>query len=211
MIKSFTNNFDYIDFITKNELKKGEVFCLNFLPSAFFPKDIIDYYFDKKDHIEGHRQASDKLWRYGREVITCLKSKQIEIAIEFSSLKKFIEKGIVHEAISNFEVSIATKISVIENLISCFESITFLSQPTPFVFRLIPEDTIIIDVDRNISEQTIQGLFLQDKTTYLNFRKEFERLKKQSSIDIDKDKLKNSLSKAISILRTGNSVTIDPK
>ena len=92
MIKTFKNNFDYIDYITANEITEGEIICSNFVPSAFFPKDIIDYFFDKKEHIEKHKLAADKLWQYGRGVLKNLKAGKIQIGIELHSFKIFIEK-----------------------------------------------------------------------------------------------------------------------
>lgn len=88
MIKAFKTNSDYIDFITSNEIKHGEVVCSNFVQAHFFPKDIIDYFFNKKEYIENHKTAADKLWKHGKSVLKNLKEEKIQIGIEFYSFKK---------------------------------------------------------------------------------------------------------------------------
>ena len=208
MIRTFKNNFDYIDFITAKEIKDGEIFCSNFVPSAFFPRDIIDFYFDKKEHIEKHKIATDKLWLYGKSVMKNLKEGKIQICIEFHSFKKFIEKGVVHEATENFEASLSTRIQVIDSILNHFNNIYFLPEPTPFVFRLIPKDIVVIDVDRNKTEQTIQGIVIQDTQIYIDFMEEFERLKKSSIAKLNKEKIRKTLTEAKITLKAGTQTTL---
>ena len=203
MIRTFKTNFDYIDFITSMEIVSGEVICSNFVPSAFFPKEVIDYFFDKKEHIEEHKIASNKLWQYGKSVLNNLKNERIQIGIELHSFKTFIEKGIVHEATKNFETSLATRIKVLDTILFHLNHIYFLPEPTPYVFRLIPHETVIIDVDRNKTEQTIQGILVQDKQLYQDFKEEFNRLKKCSINNVNKVKLRKTLLKARTTLKLG--------
>ena len=103
MIRTFKTNFDYIDFITSKKTEHGEIICSNFVPSAFFPKEIIDYFFNKKEHIEEHKIVADKLWQYGKSVLKNLKEGRIEIGIELHSFKKFVEKAIVNEESESFQ------------------------------------------------------------------------------------------------------------
>lgn len=208
MIKTFKNNFDYIDYITANEITEGEIICSNFVPSAFFPKDIIDYFFDKKEHIEKHKLAADKLWQYGRGVLKNLKAGKIQIGIELHSFKIFIERGLVHEATQNFESSLSTRLKVIDTILNHLDHIYFLPEPTPYVFRLMPYDIVVIDVDRNKTEQTIQGMVIQDKQFYLDFKQEFERLKKCSIEKVNKDSIRKTLIEAKTTLKTGSQTTI---
>ncbi len=203
MIKTFKTNIDYINFITSNKIIHGEIICSNFIPSAFFPKDIIAYFFNKKEHIDEYAIAADKLWRYGKNILTNLKEGKIQIAMEYQSLKMFVEQGIVHEATKNFESSLSTRIYVVETILKYLNQIYFLPEPTPFVFKLIPYETVIIDVDRNKTEQTIQGMVIVDKNIFRDFNNEFNRLKK-SSLKIDKQKLRKTLIQAKATLKLGS-------
>lgn len=203
MIKVFKNNFEYIACLTSAEIKEGEVFCSNFIPSAFFPKDVIDYFFDKKEHISEHRLASDKLWKFGKLYLKELKKTKVYLAIEFSAIKTFVEAGLVHKATKNFEASLSTRQQVIDNILYHFENINFLIEPTPYIFRLIPPDVILLDVDNNKTEQTVQGLYLEDKSAYEDFKSEFNRLLYASSLEFNKDLFRRELIEAKSKLKAG--------
>jgi hypothetical protein len=208
MIKTFKNNFEYIDFITSVQLTDNEVMCSNFIPSSFFPKDIIDYFFDKKESIPEHKLASEKLWNYGKQQQLKLKESKIKFAFEFDSFNKFLEFGLVHEASKNFETSLSTRIAVVEKMISVIDNIFLITEPTPFVFRLIPTETVIIDVDRNKTSQTIQGIVIQDKNLYDNFYDEFNRLTDLSEKLIPKTKLLDELVKAKQTLKNGTKTRL---
>lgn len=208
MIKAFKNNFEYIDFITSIGPTDNEVMCTNFIPSLFFPKDIIDYYFNKKDYIPEHKLASEKLWNYGKQQQMKLKENKLKFAFEFDSFNTFLENGIVHESSKNFETSLTTRISVIDKMITFIDNIFLITEPTPFVFRLIPSDTVIIDVDRNKSSQTIQGMVIQDKALYENFHTEFIRLIELSQKSIPKTKLLDALFKAKQTLKNGTKTRL---
>jgi hypothetical protein len=200
MVHIFRDNYSYIDYITKNGIVSNEIFCTSFIPSAFFSKDVIDYYFAKKDHIAQHKEASEKLWQYGRNVLKALKQNNMEIGIEFDCIIQFIENSIVHKASKKFEASLPTKISIIENLIEYSDNIYFFSEPIPFIYRLIPPDIVIIDVDSNLAQQTIQGIKLQDQFAYNDFFSEFSRLKTTS---YDKVKILSILNEAKMKLKGG--------
>jgi hypothetical protein len=203
MIRTFRNNFDYIEYITSFDPQKGEVFCYNYIPSAFFPKDILDFYFDKKEYIEKHSMASELLWQFGKKFIRNLQCGNLEIAIEFDSFARFIETGVIHEATENFEISFSSRIKVIDNIIKYLDCIYFLPEPTPFIFRLIPLDTVIIDVKKNKASQTIQGIAIQDRAVYLDFMDEFIRLKETSKSKVSKGKLLESLECAKRNIKSG--------
>ena len=183
--------------------------CSNFIPSAFFPKDIIDYFFDKKDFLKEHKLASEKLWKHGKLVQGKLKLQKMKVAFELTSLNIFLGKGLVHEAITNFEVSLLTRISVVEMMIQYIDSVVLIVEPTPFVFRLIPPNTVIIDVDRNKSSQTIQGIVIENETVFANFQSEFNRLVSVSEKLIDKNVLISELNKAKQTLRNGIKTVIN--
>jgi hypothetical protein len=200
MIHIFKDNYSYINYITKNEIICNEIFCTNFIPSAFFPKDIINYYFEKKDHIAQHKEASEKLWSYGCNVLKSLKQNKMEIGIEFDSIIQFIENSIVHKAFKKYEVSLPIKILILENLIEYSDNIYFFSEPVPFIYRLIPPDIIVIDVDSNLAQQKIQGIKLQDKFAYDDFFNEFSRLKATSH---NKDKILSILDESKMELKGG--------
>lgn len=208
-INIFKNNFDYIEYITSLPLRDDEVICSNFIPSAFFQKDVIDYFFQKKEYLDNHKLASEKLWNYGKNILKYLKKGKIQIGIEFNSLNNFIEKGIVHEATPNFETSLATRIQVIDTFLNFFENIYFIPEPIPYVFRLIPTNKIILDVDRNKTEQSIQGILIQDNQAYNDFKDEFERLKRCSINLIDKEKLKKLL--IVTKLKLSSGVIVNLK
>ncbi len=203
MVRTFKNNFEYINFITSNKLLDDEIICSNFLPSAFFPKEIIDYFFDKKEHIDKHKIASDMLWHYGKHILKKLDIGKMQIGIEFNSLKIFLEKGIVHKATHNFETSLAARIYVIDKIILFLDYIYFFPEPIPYIFRLIPNDLVILDVDNNKTEQTIQGIFIKDKQVFDDFKNEFERLKKNSINLINKNNIRKSLIDAKVTLKSG--------
>lgn len=128
--------------------------------------------------------------------------------LNFILSKKFIEKGIVHEATESFETSLSIRIQVIDTILAHLTNIYFLPEPTPYVFRLIPDETVVIDVDRNKTEQTIQGMVIQDKQLYFDFMNEFERLKKCSLCNINKEKLSETLIRARTTLKSGVKTTL---
>ncbi|MGD8782049.1 MAG: hypothetical protein PVH88_24185 [Ignavibacteria bacterium] len=203
MIRIFKNNYDYVDFITSKKIIVGEIFCSNFIPSTFFPKDVIDYYFNKKEPLEKHKQVAEKLWKFGKSQLQMLAENKISLCFEMHSLKRMIEKGVIHEASSNFEVSLSIRIKVIDNIIKYLNKIDILMEPTPFVFRLIPPDNLILDVDRNKSEQTVQGLLIEDISAYKDFKNEFNRLVTKSHNLLSKELLSKELIDAKNYLQNG--------
>ena len=122
------------------------------------------------------------LWKFGRRMLSDLGQGRIRIAVEYSALRAFVERGVVHKASSNFEATIATRISVLNTFLKLMDSIYFLPEPAPYIFRLTPPDRIIIDVDNNNVGQTVQGLTFNDSSSYVAFAEEFDRLAQASRL-----------------------------
>jgi hypothetical protein len=209
MVEVIKDSFEYIRIITSQDIKTGEVYCLNFLPSALFPKDIINYFYHKKDYIEKHDKASVKLWNYGKKQLKKLEQEEVTIGVELKALQVFISNGIVHEASPNFEVSLSIRIDAIDQIIRNINNVFFIPEPIPYTFRLIPPNTIILDVAKNTSSQLIQGIQITDDQAYKDFQKEFERLQQISSNRINKSDLANKLIDAKSKLSSGFKAELD--
>ncbi|MDZ7719423.1 MAG: hypothetical protein U5K72_11460 [Balneolaceae bacterium] len=140
MVKVIKDSFEYIQIITSQDIKTGEVYCLNFLPSALFPKDTINYFYHKKDYIDQHNKASERLWTHGKKQIKKIEQDEITIGVELKSLQTFISKGIVHEASPNFEVSLSIRIEAIDQIINNIKNFFFIPEPIPYTFSISPPE-----------------------------------------------------------------------
>ena len=204
MVKIFDNNQDYINCYTALDINSGGVICTSYLPSAFFQKDVIDYYFSKKEPLNTHHQAADDLWDYGKKVIKGVKTGSIQLCIELEGITNFIEKGIVHQASQNFEVSFPTRLHVLEQLLVVADKIVVSNEPLPYVFRLVPNSIILIDVRFNRSSQLIQGMLIDDLPAYQSFALEFDRIKSMC-MENNKEGFEKQIKSAISQLKNGQN------
>lgn len=181
-MQTFRSMDEYVRYVTTGKIVPGEVFCLSFIPSAFFPKEVVQYFFERKDAINSYRELASRLSTFGRQVIGALERKEIRIAIEYSALKTFVDTGVVHKAKPNFQATVPTRLHVLEHILAWLDNIYILSEPAPFTFRLTPPNRVVIDVDSNVTSQTIQGLAFCDLQAFGAFSEEFERLAVSSRV-----------------------------
>ncbi len=208
MITVFQTNSEYIRHIAHRDVVDGEVLCLDFLPSAFFPKDYLDYFFERKEHIEDHKEAAQLLWRSGKQYLKLLRTGRVQLGIELEAISLFLERGVIHRATSGFEATPAIRMSVLETILGYYNNLAFIVEPIPFIFRLVPPDEVILDVERNKTEQTIQGLSIKDRSSYDAFAAEYSRLKANGARTIHRDVLHAALLSAKGRIASGTASEI---
>lgn len=203
MISVFTSMDSYVDFLTTLPIVPGEIFCTSFLPSAFFPKDAVKLYFEQEGSVDNPTAISEHLWNYGKRVIQALENEVAILCIEQKALTNLCLDGTVHVSSPQYELGFATRIHVLRQIKrAALKNTVFLTtQPLAFTCRIHPPNGLLLDVNTNVVYQKVQGIWLEDITTYEAFKLESKRLI-QSSIDsgrglLDKlDEAINTLSQA---------------
>ena len=82
MVKVFSTMTEYVDFLEKLPIQHGEKFLANFIPSAFFPKDSIEIYFERIGNLVEHKDITEKLWNYRKHYLQALESGLSELCVE---------------------------------------------------------------------------------------------------------------------------------
>jgi len=202
MIQVFSTMADYVNFMSGLPFLPGESLSTSYIPSAFFPKDSIAYYFEHREVTSEAHEIVEKLWQHGKALLKALQVGKASLCIEGSALDALCSAGRVHEATPGFEVAFAARVHVLERLWKVYERgrLAFSQTPTPFVFRLHPPAGVLIDVTHNIPCQLVQGLWINETSVFQAFALEFERLKATSSPRLIGD----AFEKAIVSLRSGN-------
>jgi hypothetical protein len=178
MDRVFSSVLDYVKYISALPIGAGEYFCYSFLPSAFFPKHIIDDYFGNIEALPHHKEIADLLWGCRRRSLRAFREGTLSVVIEHWALQRFIVDGIVHEARPEFQVSFAVRVQVLEEILrspSC-ANVIVTREFLPYGYRLHTPDTVVLDVQRNVSSQSIQGLLITDTNVFDAFLAETIRL-----------------------------------
>lgn len=206
MVKAFESTEDYVDFLTKLPILEGEAFCLSFLPSSLFPKDSVQIFFERVEITNKPNSISSQLWDYGKRFMRAVESGQAELCVDKMALGNLCEKGIVHEASPNFEVSFAVRVQVLKNLLKMIKAnkVFVIEGPVPYVFRLHSPSGVLLDVTKNTAEQRIQGLWIEDIEVFKAFQKEFTRLKSTATSYGQGTALQAQITQAISCLKNGD-------
>lgn len=205
MIKVFSTNDDYIEFSTNMSISENEMFCLNFIPSAFFPKDQIQIFFQKREPLISPAVATEKLWKYGKKVMRCLQNNQVKIGIENNSLINMCNNGTIHDATPGFEIGYSARVFALEKMLQASRNIFLVRDPLPFTFRLHSPDEVLIDVKDNKHDQKIQGIWLKDKKAFEDFRCEFDRLENCAITKNNEENFKKEIQSAINSLKNGEN------
>lgn len=210
MTRAFETMAEYVDFLTALPIAAGEKLCLNFLPSALFPKDAVHQYFRLIDLVPEHDAVTARLWSYGKLLLRSLHLGHSEMCIELEALRRLCAEGIVHPTSRQFELAYAGRIHVLKAIVKAAQkdALVFVPQPVPFTFRLHPPDGILLDVSQNTSAQRIQGLWITDENVFRSFAQEYERLR--STGDWRGRKLLAGIAAAIHELDQGRSFCWPP-
>jgi hypothetical protein len=197
---------EYVGFLTALPIKDGEAYCVNFLPSALFPKHSIHTFFDRVEVGSKPDVLSSNLWSYGKQVMRAVEKGSIRICIEAKAINNFCTRGYVHEASPKFEVGFAVRVQALHNLkrMATANGVMLIHGPIPYVFRLRPPSGVLLDVAHNVAEQRIQGLWIEDDNVYKAFEEEFIRLEKSAPLSGRGEALQSELDKAISHLTIGD-------
>lgn len=205
MTRAFGSMSDYVDFLTSLPITRGELICTSYIPSAFFPKDAVAYYFERSDATPGARVITEKLWGYGKALMKCLEAGEVSLCLENEALQRLCYQGVVHEVVPRFEVAFAARVHVLKRLKrACAHGrVALATSPSPFVFRLHPPSGVLLDVTHNLASQLVQGLWVDDPSVYEVFSREYERLTQTSAFTPSSNDLSNQIDRAIQSLRDG--------
>lgn len=178
MIRVFRTQDAYVAFMTSLPLVQGEVFCTTFLPSAVFPKHSISLFFSRVERPHQPEVAAQALWNYGRRVRRAVIERKATLCIEVPCLREVCKTGTIHEASPQFAITYPTRLAIFKSLgdLNRKGSIFITPCPLPFVFRLHPPKGVLIDVQRNVADQLIQGIWLEDDKAFAIFTVETQRL-----------------------------------
>ena len=137
MVKAFESIEDYVNFLTELPIQEGEVFCLSTLPSSLFPKDSLNIFFERIEATTKPDKISSQLWDYGRRIMKSVENGCVKICIDKMALNNLCEKGIVHEASLDFEVSFAVRVHVLKNLLKMakVDGIVVIEGPVPLCIQ----------------------------------------------------------------------------
>jgi hypothetical protein len=205
MIKAFRTMEEYVRFLTGLPILDGEVFCINYLPSALFPKHTIQTFFERVDVNAQAASLSSSLWSYGKRIMRAVEKGTIGFYVDAKAVNNLCLRGLVHESSPKFEVGFAVRAQVLLNLKRMSEAghLTLIHGPIPYVFRLHPPSGVLLDVAENVNEQRIQGLWLDDSDTYKAFTDEVARLEKSCPLAGRGPVLQDELETAIEHLKMG--------
>lgn len=206
MIRVFGTMDEYVEFLTKLPIENGEAFCLSFLPSALFPKDLVHIFFERIEPSANPNNIASQLWFYGKQVMRAVEKGKVKFCIDVKALNNLCTKGQVHEASPKYEVSFAVRVQVLRNLRRMARSngISITRGPIPYVFRLHPPSGILLDVKDNVIEQRVQGLWIEDNKAFKAFENEFLRLANAAPPSGQGSDLVSELDNAIGHLSLGD-------
>ncbi|HDL85349.1 MAG TPA: hypothetical protein ENH11_03315, partial [Candidatus Acetothermia bacterium] len=174
MIRVFSSQDDYVEFLVDLPLLRGEVFCSTFLPSCLFPRDSIDLYFSRTEVPDDPGIVTERLWEYGRRVRRAVMDGTAILCIEVSCIRRMCKTGVVHECTPVFTLTYPTRIEVLRTLqtLNREAAVYVTPGPIPFVFRLHPPSGVLVDVLHNVAAQMVQGIWLKDGAVFSKFAEE---------------------------------------
>jgi len=208
MSRVFKTANEYILFLKNLPFNDGEIVCTSFLPSALFQKDIIAFFFKKRVALDDAQSASQMLWDYGKQLRRAVSEGIAHLYIEERAIAQFCEKGIVHDAYPDYEVGFSTRAIVLNTLKNITETgnVAVVKGPLPYIFRLHRPTGVLIDVINNTLEQTIQGIWIEEKGIVDAFFNEAQRLFEATPVDGKGENLVKKLEGAIGELKAGYPV-----
>lgn len=178
MIRIFSSQEAYVEFMGRLAFGSGEFLCTSYLPSALFPRHALDEYFARVDRLTKPATVVEGIWDYGRRVKRGILEGRVTLCVEVQCLRTLCADGTVHKATPSFTVTYAIRATVLNVLrqLNAKGRVFVIPGPLPFVFRLHPPSGILVDVERNVSAQNVQGLWLDDPAAYSIFASEAARL-----------------------------------
>ena len=200
----FQSTDEYVSALTRLPTPPGGVICTTYLPSALFPKSALLTLFTRHQTSPYGNQTADALWDYGKKMRRYLSSGACQLTVEASALATFVNSGQVHAAVPQFEVTHHVRADVLSDLVSLARStaVTVTPGPIPFVFRLVPPTGVLIDVTNNTVEQRVQGMWLDNDSSFAAFSAEASRLAHMEGA-VSATDLSTRLQESIERLRTG--------
>ena len=199
MIRVFPSEDKYVEFLTSLPFVPGEVLCSSFLPSCLFPKDSIALYFARTEAPDDPGVVTERLWKYGRQIRRSVVDGMATLCIDASCMRMMCKEGVVHECSPTFTLTYPTRLEVMRSLraLNRRGSVYVTPGPIPFVFRLHPPGGVLIDVLRNVTEQRVQGIWLEDAVAFSHFAEEAKRLTEAAGSRGTGDALSETIDDAI--------------
>jgi len=182
MDRVFSSVLDYVKYVAALPVCGGEYFCYSFIPSAFFPKHIVDDYFGNIEALPHHKKIADLLWGCRRRTLRAYREGTLCVVLEQWALQRFIVDGLVHEARPQFQVGFPVRAHVLKELRTSPDGMNLMvtCEFLPYGYRLHAPDTVVLDVQRNVSTQSIQGLLITDTNVFNAFLAETIRLSRSA-------------------------------
>lgn len=205
-VSTFKSMQEFINCISKTDFAPGEKYATSVMPSALFSKHYLTDFFSVFDRYPHGKEMASELWEYGRRFLSALRKGDLTICLEWVSLENFVIRGLVHSSNLDFEVSFAERVHVLRTLrpFVASQSCLFTDSVPPYLFRLHPPHSVILDIERNYPDQSIQGLLIEEPETYSNFETEFERLVQSASAPDYREARIGWIDGAIAALLSGN-------
>lgn len=204
-IRVYESGIDYIDGLASLPLPDGTKLALSFLPVTLFPRDIVLRYYARDYQGADLSRIASGLHHYRRRLEVALRRGTIEIALEVDALRQLCLTGRIHAASQSFEVGATPRLNALialrELVLSSRVRIT--RGPLPYVFALRPPASVLLDVDRNVAAQRIQGILLEDVNAFLAFSSEFARLTTARGICAPPEDVAAEIDLAVAHLRDG--------
>lgn len=176
----FSAHSEYVGFMLTLPMDVLCVHCTNYLPSCVFPKHLIDRYFEHWDHQADHKVLAEQLWEHGKHVRKAARSGRYRLFIEEKAISDFAASGTVHSQYPSFEASFALRAAAFGLLgkLASDDAVKVLPSRVPYNCRVLEGTGVLLDIDNNVSEQLIQGLWIEDASITSAFCAEMQRLEK---------------------------------
>jgi hypothetical protein len=183
-VKVFRDMPTFVGVAAGLQVADGGIMCSSYLPSSLFPKDSVEVFFTQKQSLDGATEVTRKLWESGKALYRSLRSGRWKLLVEERCLISFVNDGLVHEGVPDFEQGHKTRIAVLRRIrtLAIADSIVVVAGPVPFVFRLVPPSEVLIDVRENLVSQSVQGILLDDLDAYAAFSGEASRLENEDCV-----------------------------
>ena len=177
MITVFSTTKDYVRFLSALPDVPGSASCLTYLPSSLFPKDALTTFFSRKAPVAQPDIVAGDLWRTGKQRRRSLQARRDRVIVDSRALQAFCRRGLVHEATPEFEITFTVRAAVLRQLRDLVSVDVLRVTPAivPYVYRIVPPAGVLLDVERNVPEQLVQGIWLEDQACCEAFTREFER------------------------------------
>lgn len=207
---------DNIDYVLKlrdiEESNPEKLFsALSFISSTYFAENTIRKYYCKIDQLKA--QIAEVLCerkRFRRDLNPSLRIKEI---YEVNAFRSIIEQGIVHNQDKLFRISPGEIIYALKEIVTELNKrhtfqLAITKEVLPFIFLLCPPSSVLLDVRTNYEYQQIQGVFIDDLSTYNAFKDEFDRIWRGKNTISDKQTIINLIENSIQDWERGRTVDL---